>query len=145
MCTRPPLDEIPLHSCSRAPLDEAPLHYCSMPPIGRGPSALLLHAPIWTRPFCTTAPCPLQDEAPSARIVLLQIKISAEPTTLHAEKTVQIDNYHLSAFKTQLQHPARTLTPSKFCYYCRNRNNLYKTVVKLQLILFSKYIGAFLT
>ena len=48
-------------------LDEALLHYCSMPPFGRGPSALLLHASIWTRPFCITAPCPLQDEAPSAR------------------------------------------------------------------------------
>ena len=86
VCTRPPLDEIPLHSCPRPPVDEAPLHYCYMPPFGRGPSALLLHASIWTRPFCTTAPCPLQDEVPSARTVLLLIKTSAETTTLHAER-----------------------------------------------------------
>ena len=76
VCTKPPCP----------PQDEAPLHYCSMPPFGRGPSALLLHASIWTRPFCTTAPCPLLDEAPSARTVLLQIKTSAETTTLHAER-----------------------------------------------------------
>ena len=50
--------------CAPCPLqDEAPLHSCSMPPVGRGPSALLLHASIWTRPFCTTAPCLHLDEA----------------------------------------------------------------------------------
>ncbi len=48
VCTRPPLDEIPLHSCSRAPLDEAPLHYCSLPSTGRGP-------------FCKNSPAPDQD------------------------------------------------------------------------------------
>ena len=104
VCTRSPLDEVPLQSYSRPPLDEAPLHSCSMPPFGRGPSTLLLHALYWTRPI-------LQE------LFLLQIKPSAEPTTLHAEKTLQTDNYHLSAYETQLQHPARTLTPSKFCYY----------------------------
>ena len=31
VCTRPPLDEVPLRSCSRPTLDEAPLHSCSMP------------------------------------------------------------------------------------------------------------------
>jgi len=102
--------------CTTTPcplLDEALLHACSMPPFGRGPSALLLHASIWTRPFCTTAPCPHLDEAllhycsmppfgrgPSALLLLalyrtrpllqelflLQIKPSAEPTTLHAER-----------------------------------------------------------
>ncbi len=64
VCTRPPLDEAPLHYCPMPPLDEAPLHSCSMPPFGRGPSTLLLHASIWTRPFYTTAPCPLPDQAP---------------------------------------------------------------------------------
>ncbi len=74
----------PLCTTTPCPLqDEVPLH--SMPPFGRGPSALLLHASIWTRPLCTAVPCPLQDEAPSARTVLLQIKTSAETTTLHAE------------------------------------------------------------
>jgi hypothetical protein len=87
VCTKPPFWTRPLCTTTPCPLqDEAPLHSCSMPPFGRGPSALLLHASIWTRPFCTTAPCPLQDEAPSARTFLLQIKPSAEPTTLHAER-----------------------------------------------------------
>ena len=71
------------------------LHY------GRGPSALLLHALYRTRPLCTPAPClhrtrpfytpapcPLPDQAPSARTFLLQIKPSAEPTTLHADKDI---------------------------------------------------------
>ena len=87
VCTRPPCWTRPLCTTTPCPLqDEAPLHSCSMPPFGRGPSALLLHASIWTRPLCTTAPCPLQDEDPSARTVLLQIKTSAETTTLHAER-----------------------------------------------------------
>ena len=75
--------------CTTTPcplLDEALLHYCSMPPFGRGPSALLLHASIWTRPFCTTAPCPLQARPLLQELFLLQIKPSAEPTTLHAER-----------------------------------------------------------
>ena len=72
--------------CTRPPVRRGPLYYYSMPPFGRGPSARLLHASIWTRPFCTTAPCPLQDEVPSARTVLLLIKTSAETTTLHAER-----------------------------------------------------------
>ena len=55
-----------------------------------------------TRPFYTPAPCPLPDQAPSARTFLLQIKPSAEPTTLHAEKTLHKNNYHLSAYETQL-------------------------------------------
>jgi hypothetical protein len=62
--------------CTTAPcphLDEALLHYCSMPPFGRGPSALLLLALYRTRPL-------LQE------LFLLQIKPSAEPTTLHAER-----------------------------------------------------------
>ena len=50
--------------CTRPPVRRGPLYYYSMPPFGRGPSALLLHAPIWTRPFCTTAPCLHLDEAP---------------------------------------------------------------------------------
>jgi hypothetical protein len=49
--------------CTRPPVRRGPLYYYSMPPFGRGPSALLLHAPIWTRPFCTTAPCLHLDEA----------------------------------------------------------------------------------
>jgi hypothetical protein len=49
--SRPPLDEAPLHSCSMPPSDEALLHSCSMPPFGRGPSTLLLHALYRTRPL----------------------------------------------------------------------------------------------
>jgi len=62
--------------CTPAPclhLDEALLHYCSMPPFGRGLFALLLLALYRTRPL-------LQE------LFLLQIKPSAEPTTLHAER-----------------------------------------------------------
>ena len=62
--------------CTTAPcphLDKALLHYCSMPPFGRGLSALLLLALYRTRPL-------LQE------LFLLQIKPSAEPTTLHAER-----------------------------------------------------------
>jgi hypothetical protein len=106
--------------CTPAPclhLDEALLHYCSMPPFGRGPSALLLHASIWTRPLCTTAPCPLQDEAPSARTFSAPDQALCRTDNSTCWKTLQTDNYHLSAYETQLQHPARTLTPSKFCYY----------------------------
>ena len=44
--------------------DEALCTTTPCPLFGRGPSALLLHAPIWTRPFCTTAPCLHLDEAP---------------------------------------------------------------------------------
>jgi hypothetical protein len=74
VCTRPPFLTRPL--CTTTPclhLDEALLHYCSMPPFGRGPSALLLLALYRTRPL-------LQE------LFLLQIKPSAEPTTLHAER-----------------------------------------------------------
>ena len=49
--------------CTRPPVRRGPLYYYSMPPFGRGPSARLLHASIWTRPFCTTAPCLHLDEA----------------------------------------------------------------------------------
>ena len=87
VCTRPPVRRGPLYYysmpplwtrpfCTTAPcphLDEALLHYCSMPPFGRGPSALLLLALYRTRPL-------LQE------LFLLQIKPSAEPTTLHAER-----------------------------------------------------------
>ena len=62
--------------CTTTPcplLDEALLHACSMPPFGRGLSALLLLALYRTRPL-------LQE------LFLLQIKPSAEPTTLHAER-----------------------------------------------------------
>ncbi len=57
VCTRTPLDEIPLHSCPRPPVNEAPLHYCSMPPFGRGPSALLLLALYRTRPILQELSC----------------------------------------------------------------------------------------
>ena len=102
-CSRPPLDEALLHSCSMPPSDEALLHSCSMPPFGRGPSTLLLHALYWTRPI-------LQE------LFLLQIKPSAEPTTLHADK--DIANRQLSPINIwNSATTARTLTPSKFCYY----------------------------
>ena len=84
--------------CTRPPARRGPLYYYSMPPFGRGPSALLLHAPIWTRPFCTTAPCLHLDEAflhycslpstgrgPFCKNFFCS-KPSAEPTTLHAER-----------------------------------------------------------
>jgi len=74
VCTRPPCWTRPLCTTTPCPLqDEAPLHSCSMPPFGRGPSALLLLALYRTRPL-------LQE------LFLLQIKPSAEPTTLHAER-----------------------------------------------------------
>ena len=116
--------------CTRPPLDEVPLQSCSMPPFGRGPSALALHASIGQGP---STPCsmPPKDEAllhscsmPStgpgpfcknffcSRSSLLQ-----NQQLYMLIKTLQKDNYHLSAYETQLQHPARTLTPSKFCYY----------------------------
>jgi hypothetical protein len=118
VCTKPPFWTRPLCTTTPCPLqDEAPLHSCSMPPFGRGPSALLLHASIWTRPFCTTAPCPLQDEAPSARTFSAPDQALCRTDNSTCWKTLQTDNYHLSAYETQLQHPARTLTPSKFCYY----------------------------
>ena len=59
--------------CTRPPVRRGPLYYYSMPPFGRGPSALLLLALYRTRPL-------LQE------LFLLQIKPSAEPTTLHAER-----------------------------------------------------------
>ena len=74
VCTKPPFWTRPLCTTTPCPLqDEAPLHSCSMPPFGRGPSALLLLALYRTRPL-------LQE------LFLLQIKPSAEPTTLHAER-----------------------------------------------------------
>jgi hypothetical protein len=76
LCTTTPcplLDEALLHYCSMPPFGRGPLYYCSMPPFGRGPSALLLLALYRTRPL-------LQE------LFLLQIKPSAEPTTLHAER-----------------------------------------------------------
>ena len=74
VCTRPPFWTRLLCTTTPCPLqDEAPLHYCSMPPFGRGPSALPLLALYRTRPL-------LQE------LFLLQIKPSAEPTTLHAER-----------------------------------------------------------
>ena len=74
VCTKPPFWTRPLCTTTPCPLqDEAPLHSCSMPPFGRDPSALLLLALYRTRPL-------LQE------LFLLQIKPSAEPTTLHAER-----------------------------------------------------------
>ena len=74
VCTKPPFWTRPLCTTNPCPLqDEAPLHSCSMPPFGRGPSTILLHALYRTRPL-------LQE------LFLLQIKPSAEPTTLHAER-----------------------------------------------------------
>jgi hypothetical protein len=93
--------------CTTTPcplLDEALLHYCSMPPFGRGPSALLLLALYRTRPL-------LQE------LFLLQIKPSAEPTTLHAERHCKQTIITYQHMKLSCKHPARTLTPSKFCYY----------------------------
>jgi hypothetical protein len=57
--------------------DEALCTTTPCPLFGRGPSALLLHAPIWTRPFCTTAPCPLFGRGPSA--LLLHAPIWTRP------------------------------------------------------------------
>ena len=104
VCTRPPLDEVPLRSCSRPTLDEAPLHSCSMPPSDEA----LLHSCSMpsTRPgpFCKNFFCSWSSLLQNQQLYMLI-------------KTLQTDNYHLSSYETQLQHPARTLTPSKFCYY----------------------------
>ena len=104
VCTRPPLDEVPLRSCSRPTLDEAPLHSCSMPPSDEA----LLHSCSMPSsgpgPFCKNFFCSRSSLLQNQQLYMLI-------------KTLQTDNYHLSAYETQLQHPARTLTPSKFCYY----------------------------
>ena len=87
VCTRPPCWTRPLCTTTPCPLqDEAPLHSCSMPPFGRGPSALLLHASIWTRPFALLLLALYRTRPLLQELFLLQIKPSAEPTTLHAER-----------------------------------------------------------
>ena len=81
--------------------------------------------PQWTRPLCTTAPCLHLDEAllhycslPSTgRGPFCKNFFCSKPSDSTCWTTLQTDNYHLSAYETQLQHPARTLTPSRFCYY----------------------------
>ena len=70
-----------------------------------------------TRPFYTPAPCPLPDQAPLQELFCSRPSLLQNQQLYMLKKTLQTDNYHLSAYETQLQHPARTLTPSKFCYY----------------------------
>ena len=117
LCTRPPLDEVPLRSCSRPTLDEAPLHSCSMPLSDEA----LLHscsmpptdeALLHSCSMPSTGPGPFCKNFFCSRSSLLQ-----NQQLYMLIKTLQTDNYHLSTYETQLQHPARTLTPSKFCYY----------------------------